>query len=543
MSPNESSVTIVVPWLELESDRAMLYGDDWKEATPDDQEAYIRKWLAESANLPQEAAPPSQGGIAIQWYPARYHPNLSSIFAMGDLVELAPPDSSEMICIMEEPEHINFYKAPGKFNYRDKFAHVVGIIHTNYKAYAMNSYMGIFTGPFIAMLSSILVWAYCDKVVKLSPVLQDYAPYKEVVSNVHGIREEFFHVPQRNNPDGTKRIYFIGKLLWAKGLDKLLELQGIYRKATGDYFAVDIVGSGPEQEAIQKSFLGREFLNQGRIPSASSFLSVSNNSTNNFESPDEEEKKECTAEISSVDAKSRTSIKETSNTATNAAKRYWRRFRQPIPARFLGRQDHASIGENYQIFINPSITEVLCTTTAEAIAMGKWVIIPKHSSNEFFLPFGNCLQYSDRKEFVELLQHCLENNPPGWLETDEDRSKVGYYEPLSWEAATERLVENANLSKRDSRRCVRLQPTAKARQDLQRRFTDGEFGDVVRTVMFGGPVAKQVKYMKESSSMSNLSLPSDGEKKPEKKEGEAEAMSPTQSSASFDESTAVVEAL
>jgi hypothetical protein len=54
--------------------------------------------------------------------------------------------------------------------------------------------------------------------------------------------------------------------------------------------------------------------------------------------------------------------------------------RHPIPARFLGMIDHAVIKNipNYKIFLNLSESEVLCTTTAEALAMGRWVIIPKH---------------------------------------------------------------------------------------------------------------------------------------------------------------------
>jgi hypothetical protein len=218
-----STVTLVLPWLEDPEDREKLYGSAWAavDKTPYDQEVYIRRWLATSAHMPSEAADPTDGGITIQWYPAKYHTTMSSIFALGDLCEMIPSDNPNLICILEEPEHVNFYRAPGRESWRDKACHVIGVIHTNYKAYARNHYSGILTGPLVGALSSLMVRAYCDKVVKLSPVLQTYAPGKEVVSNVHGIRQEFFEVPlttttTTNTAFTGARCYFIGKLLWGK---------------------------------------------------------------------------------------------------------------------------------------------------------------------------------------------------------------------------------------------------------------------------------------------------------------------------------------
>jgi digalactosyldiacylglycerol synthase len=108
---------LVIPWLESADDRVALYGPDWQDSTQAEQETYIRQWLAVSAGLPLEADP--ETGLQIQFYPARYHAGLSSIFAMGDFCErLIVPEYDESssgsnrsaVCILEEPEHLNYYR-------------------------------------------------------------------------------------------------------------------------------------------------------------------------------------------------------------------------------------------------------------------------------------------------------------------------------------------------------------------------------------------------------------------------------------------------
>ena len=440
---NDFSITLVLPWLCRSKDRVQLYGEEWHDKTVTDQEAYIRAWLRDRAGMPGAAQ-----AIGIQWYASHYHPALSSIFAVDDVCDACQDIPPNAVCVLEEPEHLNCYRAPGKASWRQRFSHVVGIVHTNYRAYAQAHASGLVTGPLVGALFASLVRAYCDKVVKLSDVLQSYAPEKETTSNVHGIRSEFLQVPP---PSGNK-VYFIGKLLWAKGLDKMLSLQAHYKKATGAYWPMDVYGSGPEQVEIQNAFHGRRSLS-ALIPRTSSMSSMQDDS-------------------SSSESSAQTS------------------FSTRMPVEFMGRLDHAALPTDYKIFVNPSITEVLCTTTAEALAMGKFVIIPHHSSNHFFTQFPNCLEYKSRYEFCVLLKYALTHEPTPLSET--------YRHILTWQAATDRFFKASAVSLRDAARRERIagkegdERLAKMHEDVCK----GHTGGLVRKILHGDDPLKKTQSEK-----------------------------------------------
>jgi hypothetical protein len=182
-----SWVTLVIPWLELAEDQQELYQQVFENQQA--QEEYIRNWLRDSAKM-EDAA----DGLNLVFYPARYHSGLGSVFAMGDIISNLPPHELD-VCLLEEPEHVNWFRAPGD-GWTKRYKYVVGIVHTNYQQYASAHYSGLWTAPAISLISSAMVRAYCHKVIKLSDVLQTFAPEKEFTSNVVSFLFLFWEPPE-----------------------------------------------------------------------------------------------------------------------------------------------------------------------------------------------------------------------------------------------------------------------------------------------------------------------------------------------------------
>ncbi|KAH9314660.1 hypothetical protein KI387_023287, partial [Taxus chinensis] len=86
-----------------------------------------------------------------------------------------------------------------------------------------------------------------------------------------------------------------------------------------------------------------------------------------------------------------------------------------------------------------SFSDVLCTATAEALAMGKIVICADHPSNEFFGSFPNCLMYKTSEEFVNKVKEALVAEPAPLSAEQQYR--------LSSEDATDRFIANVDLYK------------------------------------------------------------------------------------------------
>eukprot|EP00934_Nitzschia_sp_Nitz4_P003547 Nitzschia sp. Nitz4//scaffold370_size15137//7469//9583//NITZ4_008895-RA/size15137-processed-gene-0.23-mRNA-1//-1//CDS//3329549574//3537//frame0 len=560
------SVTLVVPFLEDPKEQAQVFGKTTSFSTLQEQEEWIRNYCRERVNCAEEAE-----NLRFLFYAATYNKSFGSIFSTVDICALIPNEEAD-VCILEEPEHLNWMRVVDEpeegeeegddpvdeeeqqrlrdireLGWAVKFNHVVGIIHTNYDAYVRRYGMGaaFLAASALHALSSMVTRAYCHRVIRLSDTLPVLDKPKEITSNVHGVRVEFLQSPQPSEEENTEDlcpIYFIGKLIWAKGFDNLLDIQELYKKQKGEYFPIDVYGSGPDEKSIRRAFFGRKGLLESDNPKAppsrentpdraaakvfqvdSSLReklyeealaakskneievvydeSVTANSEGSSSEDDEGERelpnpfiilrdisggvvetsKSATAASAKIggdvlnyginsafsqegndNSDDSDKLSEASESQTNgeetSEKKSWlkknplkfdppkSRFelrRHKIPARFLGMKDHAVLRDltRHKIFFNPSESEVLCTTSAEALAMGKFVILPRHPSNTFFLQFENCLAYSSKKECVEHLIWAMENDPKPLSEQEHFQ--------LTWEGANERLYDASAVTVAD----------------------------------------------------------------------------------------------
>jgi digalactosyldiacylglycerol synthase len=207
---------------------------------------------------------------------------------------------------------------------------------------------------------------YCHKVVKLSDAVQKLP--REDTMFVHGVSPAFLEVGRKKaaaaaegKPAFGKGAYFLGKVLWAKGYTELLDRLNEHAARSG--------GAGSSGGGNGR---GGGSGGNGSAPFAVDVYGAG---------PDLEAVQEEAA-------------------------------RRGLPLTFNGARDHADADlQDYKVFINPSLSDVVATTTAEALAMGKWVVCAQHPSNAFFARFPNCLVYQDSAGFSACLERAMSSDP------------------------------------------------------------------------------------------------------------------------------------
>lgn len=148
-------------------------------------------------------------------------------------------------------------------------------------------------------------------------------------------------------------------------------------------------------------------------------------------------------------------------------------------------RDHADVlFHDYKVFLNPSTTDVVCTTTAEALAMGKIVVCANHSSNDFFKQFPNCLMYDDGRGFAEATRKALAEEPAPLTEA--------HRHELSWEAATERFLRITELDQASGENIELLPSKSFASTSINLRKKIEDASAYVHHVVSGSEAARKV---------------------------------------------------
>ena len=301
-------------------------------------------------------------------------------------------------CVPEEEADVAVLEEPEHLTWfhhgtrwTDKFSHVVGIIHTNYLEYARREKDGEKKEKLLRGVNATVARVHCHKIIKLSGAVQDFA--RSITVNVHGVSPHFIGVGRKiAEATDTETSSF----------------------SKGGYFIGKVVWAKGYLELLERV---AEY-NETAASENQLALDV-------FGDGDD--------------------FKDVIKTAA----------RQKLPLTFHGRADHA--GENtqgYKFFINPSLSDVVATTTAEALAMGKFVVCARHPSNEFFSTFANCRTYSTREEFAVCVREVLHTEPKPMPAEDLRR--------LTWQDATERFLDAAEPDP----------PPAKLRDRIGQKMSD-----------------------------------------------------------------------
>ncbi|MCO5607068.1 hypothetical protein L7F22_061260, partial [Adiantum nelumboides] len=291
----DKNVTLLIPWLS-KKDQYLVYPNQMTFNSPQEQEKYIKEWLYSRISFQPE--------FKIVFYPGKFSESKRSILAVDDITAFIPQTEAD-IAILEEPEHLTWYHHGARWTH--KFRHVVGIVHTNYLEYVKREKNGPFQAFLLKYANNWVINIYCHKVIRLSAATQTLP--KSIVCNVHGVSPKFLQIGlavaeenETGNKVFTHGIYFLGKMVWAKGYRELLDLWALHKEELNE-LQLDVFGNGEDSAAVKQE----------------------------------------------------------------AAMRGLR-------MKFHEGKDHAdSVLQGYKVFINPSVSDVVCTTTAEALAMGKIV--------------------------------------------------------------------------------------------------------------------------------------------------------------------------
>lgn len=387
LARRQMPVVLVLPWLGEEEQR-QLFPNGKSFASPEEQELSIAAWCKERASTDISKLP-----LQIRWYNAMYQPFLRSVFPSGDVSAELNPDDPKDVLILEEPEHLCWYhhgqRWPGLFQ------HVIGIVHTNYQDYLVqhqDEWPDSVKELSVYAASTLVCSAYCDVNIKLSDTIMPLP--NEVTCNVHGVRDEFLAIgdqmgsspvtPGDANPGGVSESQ-------SQDLSHASAYyigKAVTEKGWGELLDfLEAAGDRLKGLALDGYGSGADFdyieTRAKKLPESGAIIRMS-------------------------------------------------------PGR-----DHADEAiHKYGVLVNASTTDVLCTVTVEALAMGKQCVLARHASNRFFEEYfpERChfFRPGDVDSFIVAVRDAVAAGKPQSLPPASRHL-------LTWEAASERLFTSAEV--------------------------------------------------------------------------------------------------
>ncbi|CAE7405620.1 DGD1 [Symbiodinium sp. CCMP2592] len=363
--------------------------------------------------------------LKFRWYPAKYVVSLGSIFPTGDCTKSILDTDPKDVLILEEPEHLCWFHYGQRWP--NLFRHVIGIVHTNYSDYMniVNSSSSWVAGRMPVELKEASVFTASTIVC---------SAYCDV--NIK-LSDTIMPLPNEVtcNVHGVRSDFLqIGDRshVQREGAARAYYLgKALYPKGWRELLDL-IVAAGSDLAGIKVDGYGS--------------------------GPDGE------------------SIRlEAASLPENGA------LLNMNPG-----IDHADETiHGYGVLVNPSTTDVLCTVSVEALAMGKHLVLARHVSNRFFEQFKDRCHFfeiGDADSFVKAFQAALAAGDPTPLPPEQRRI-------LTWDAATDRLFESAEVRVL-SGRYQRPSEAAASRLAYQMHFDmfkDGSvLADVVRQISSPG---------------------------------------------------------
>lgn len=253
--------------------------------------------------------------------------------------------------------------------------------------------------------------------------------------------------------------YFIGKALWAKGYTELLDLlEADAREAEklrrlkktlpgklllGNKGVASLFGISPEMcdeaDEEEENEDGGGRASAAAVPARRRRRRLLPNLGGGGGNGDEKRAKKKTKSSSSSSSSS-LPVVDCFGAGPDLAELRSVASSRGLPVHFHGAADHlAPRLHDYRVLVNPSTSDVVATTTAEALAMGKWVLVADLPCNAFFKRrFRNCLTYKTPREFSAGLRKALMHDPHP-VSSEEAAA-------LSWEAATQRFLDACSLA-------------------------------------------------------------------------------------------------